>query len=412
MRLIPRLLACFALWGCNQAREQTPTPKLPESPPAAEPAPSTEARRPLVSPQPLREYRKYVGSIDGEHPITMDLTFKDQGKGLHGHGRYQYDQDGISKSVHADFHPADSFKLEMWDVSGNHVLETVTGRFTSLDSFAGDWTRYQPDSVQDTEHGTWKQTPIRREQGSFRMARTSAGITPVRFQLHRRKNDSASKARIRENRIEYRYDSLPSRLDLTLLQVLSGRDSLDSAINLSIERSMKEFCQPMLGSSLSAETPMPSFVDSLFAREWAQSQGGYFSSEYETEVMANANGVLSLKYAWSAYAGGAHGSHDHVYASIEVATGRKLDLTDILVPDYQDRLGALAGEPTCDGDPEREYPCTIEGLVGKGFAVLRNGLIFHATIGMRERDVFVDYADLAPLIRQGGILEPFRGRRN
>jgi hypothetical protein len=92
-----------------------------------------------------------------------------------------------------------------------------------------------------------------------------------------------------------------------------------------------------------------------------------------------------------------------------VATGRKLGLPDILVPDYRDRLGALAGGPTCDGDPEREYPCTIEGLVEKGFAILPRGILFHARIGPDERDVRFGFAGLALLIGQDGILERILG---
>lgn len=408
------LVAALAVADCKQAREKAPASALPELPPAAEPIaePTAEpmfspvARKPVISPQPFCEYRKYSGTIDGES-ITMDLTLKDPGSGLHGFGRYYYGREGLGRSVHAAFHDTDRFEFQLWDSSGNHIVETLTGRFSSLDAFAGDWTRFQPDSIQDPEYGFWKKTRIRREQGSFRLTRTMAGLIPVRIQVHRLVNDSGSQARIRENRIEDRLDSLPSRLDMTFLRVHSGRDSVDSVLNLGIDRILKDFCLSQEGVSMPPETPLPPFADSLFAREWASSGGRFFSTDYETIVMANANGVLSLRYSWSAYAGGAHGSDDHVYASFDAATGRRLELGDLLVPDYQDRLGALAGEPSCDADPERDYPCVIEGLVEKGFALLPDGIRFHATIGTSARDVFVSHADLAPLAKPGGILERF-----
>lgn len=421
------LLSTLTVAGCHKADDAkassnppkatipsvstiTPIPtKAPESAsPPAEPMYSSEIRQPLVSPHPLQEFRKYAGTIQGNHPITMELTFTDRGKGLHGHGRYRYDQEGIDKSVHANFNAANLFEFELYDTTGNYILETLKGRFTSLEAFEGVWTRYQPDSIQDPEYGTWKRMRILRERGSFQLARTTAGITPVRFEVFRKENDSTSRLKIKEGRVEAPYDSMPSNLDLAILRVQSGRDSIDSVINLGIDRAMKEFCMSHGGDSIPPETPISRFADSMFDRGWAYMRGEFFDDDFDTEVEANENGILSLRFSWSGYAGGPHPNDDHVYASIDVATGRKIGLKDILVPDYKDGLGSLAGEPSCDGDPE--YTCNIERIVAKGFAILHNGIVFHANIGMEDRDIIIAHGDLAPLIKKGGILERFQGQ--
>lgn len=414
MRMLLILLPALAIWSCREAKlakDAPPPPKTgsavmePMDTNVVEPMYSKEVRHPIPSSHPSREFRKFTGTVDGKRAFTMEINLKGSGSGS---GSYWYEHQAVANSVLSEFYEPDSFEFQLWDSSGNNILETLKGKFSSNEAFEGVWTRYQPDSVQDPEYGTWKKRRIRRERAPFRMTRMQEGVADLSFEVFRKENDSTSRAKIEGHRVEWYYDSLPSSLELVGLQARTGRDSLDSVINLRIDRASKEFLMSRGGRGLPIGLPIADFADSLFARGWRYMKGQYFDEAFDIAVETNGNGVLSLCFSTYDNAGGPHPNFDHAYTSIDLETGKVIGLEDILVPDYQHELGSLAEEPSCDGDSE--YPCTITRIVEKGFAIRHGGIVFHARIALRERDLFLSFADLAPLLKPGGILERFRGQ--
>jgi hypothetical protein len=362
-------------------------------------------------PQRFRRFDKYTGTIAGKYPITMDLTVVNEGRGLHGSGDYFYDKQGTRIPFSADFSDSNTFEFRIYGDVSVSSPESFTGRFSSLDTLEGSWTAFRFDSTAKTGGWNWdKKHPVKSLP--FKLAMTTSGTTPVKFEIFRRENSETSDRNKKENKVEYPYDTLPSNLQITVLQIAPANSSINASINGAIVRSLLEFCGMPENRKPAARNPVGDFVDRDFDRIWKEFKGEYFGIDYYCDVESNEKDILAVSYVENSYAGGAHGTYRKKFESFDIRTGKKLTLEDILIPKYRKPLGSLANEPTCLPDYEGDSPCTIDNLVQNGFAIRHDGIAFNRYFQGHEEEVFLTFKALSRLIKKDGVLENFRKPRS
>ena len=146
-------------------------------------------------------------------------------------------------------------------------------------------------------------------------------------------------------------------------------------------------------------------------------EDAYLARDQVVEVVTNEKGILCLNVGGYEYGGGAHGYGWVSYMNFDVATGKVLELKDLLVTNYSDRLNEIAariffGITENDGMLFDEDPNNFK--LNDNFAITGGGLIFTFNpyeiapyvAGMPE--VTIPYRDMEALIPAGGILARIR----
>jgi hypothetical protein len=122
-----------------------------------------------------------------------------------------------------------------------------------------------------------------------------------------------------------------------------------------------------------------------FLRELPEAAGGWFLDR-TVKVVHQTPRVLSLEATESSYLGGAHPNSRVTYASFDPATGRRIALAELFLPDFEERLRQVAEERFRE---VREIPpgadLAAEGFEFEGgrfalndnFAILEDGLVFY-----------------------------------
>lgn len=401
------ILATFALFlfACKP-KEEEKADKQPPKEPIARDFPKQLPRPASIFVEPAKPFKlfcRYQGSIGGNQPITMDMTLENQGGGTWTHGTYADDEGGKPQEFYG--HLADTgFAFELSDARGGP--ERFSGPFSSYESFEGTWIKNRIDSSFDSATYNWKVTETRISL-PFRLGRSTADFVPVRFEFYSRENDSLAKWNIAEHRIEYPYDSMPSRMSITLLQVEHPDKKIGATLNRNLTRSLLGFYGHRGGEK--HPESQASLADMLedFDRSWRDSHGAFFDDDFDCDVMANRKDFLSVRFEINSYAGGPHPDLDHSFATFDTRTGKKLALADLLVPGYEKKLGYAADPPFCNWEVGSDITCPTEDLVENGFALMPDGILFRPRIAGYPMDILVPHGNMAKLIRRDGLLAQF-----
>ena len=120
---------------------------------------------------------------------------------------------------------------------------------------------------------------------------------------------------------------------------------------------------------------------------------------YTTEVLHNANGLLTLATTYYGYTGGAHGNYYTVMHSFDLAKGQQLVYEDVLREENKAEILALLR--AAEGNYEDIYPTP-------NIALRRDGILFDfppyeiASYAEGEIQVLLPYAKLAPFLTTTG----------
>lgn len=120
---------------------------------------------------------------------------------------------------------------------------------------------------------------------------------------------------------------------------------------------------------------------------------------YNTEVLYNANGLLTLATSYYGYTGGAHGNYYSVMHNFDLAKGAQLVYDDVLREESKAKILALLR--AAEGNYEDIYPTT-------NIALRRDGILFNfppyeiASYADGEIEVLLPYAKIAPFLTATG----------
>jgi Protein of unknown function (DUF3298)/Deacetylase PdaC len=191
----------------------------------------------------------------------------------------------------------------------------------------------------------------------------------------------------------------------------------------------KEIRMGMVGDSLGGlvETPKAAFLNakkslfddfSAFAKEWdsadsTQSVSMYMQDESsKMDVFYADNKLLTLGFMQYSYTGGAHGNYGTTVRSYNLETKKRLELADILKPNYQKKLASALTKSA-----KRKFGLrptdNLEGVLfvkivepNNNFGLTPKGIFFSyvpyeiASYAQGELQIFVPFAEIRDLIKQ------------
>lgn len=164
-------------------------------------------------------------------------------------------------------------------------------------------------------------------------------------------------------------------------------------------------------------------LEAEFFQAYDESVAEGFESRYFDErtvqVVHQEAGVLSLEFAHSSFYGGAHPNYARVYHVLDITTGQRLALGDLLIDGWKERFHTL-GEAAFRKARELESNVSLEqeGFYFEGgtfqltdnFAVVADGLFFFYSpyeVGpwvLGSTEFVIPWGDVGDLILAGGPL--------
>ncbi|WP_027003222.1 DUF3298 and DUF4163 domain-containing protein [Hugenholtzia roseola] len=338
-----------------------------------------EAQSPLVR---NFEQIQYQGTLNGNLPIVMNLTFTEQTAS----GHYFYTKYQIPITLEGAKQANGTWKIEEKDKSYN------TTAF------------FEGKKVGDKFSGSWRNA-AGTKKFAFALTQIKEGI--VGFEGYRIKDEKQdSKGGISSLAIEVLYPtSIPTDLPTTLLQKLQ-----DSVIvgQLGAEFLGKDNVAAKLKRLHKGYFEGNTQDDDLdFALN--------YTDERSMSVIFNQSHILTLDYSGYSYAGGAHGTYGTLYQIWDLKKGKILHAKDIFVAPQNPALRqllvrqlrkdlALPKEQSLgdygfflDKDADLPLPDNM-AATGTGILFLY-GLYEIAPYVMGTTEIFISYAELKPFMR-------------
>ncbi len=184
-------------------------------------------------------------------------------------------------------------------------------------------------------------------------------------------------------------ESLNSVVNTTLANLIAGEEApirtkdLRKVIVTSVKTRLLNYKKQAVDTTEIAEMP----------DAWA------LEIRYTTEVLHNANGLLSLATQYYAYTGGAHGNYETVLHNFDVSKGKQLTYESLFSPDNNDQLLQLL--KSAASEYENIHPT-------KNIALTKEGILFDyppyeiASYAEGEIEVILPYKEVEPLLTETG----------
>ena len=333
-----------------------------------------------VTELPSTFYMQLKGTINGNLPITMEMTKTDSVV----HGTYYYDKIKIPITVYGN--SSGISKISLHEVDENfEETGKFEGEFVSADTFKGTWTNATTNKAMP-----------------FVLVQNKEGVAGISFEHFRKENCDLRNENLKhvEDIVSWT-DTLCSYIEVTTIKVSAANAEASAAINKTIS---DVIC-------FNGERHYPSiqaYVNSVDT----ESDEYYYTQEYSVRVLMNENNILSISIDYSEFSGGAHPLSGCTYYSFDLTTGKQIQLSDILKPGSAMRLNQI-GEPLFvkqyGEDGWNFEPGHFE--FNSNYAIMPGGLIFlfgqyeigSYAAGMPE--VFLPFKSIEELIKPGSVID-------
>ncbi len=133
---------------------------------------------------------------------------------------------------------------------------------------------------------------------------------------------------------------------------------------------------------------------------------------YGVSLLCNDKNIITLRFYYYSYTGGAHGLFGDDFSSIDLETGKTLSLDDIFVPGYKREIGRLldarvrqTDQVPTDGNLEDYGYFTDNITPGDTFYVTPDGIGFYYNIyeirpyAYGPSDIFLSFKEIKQLIK-------------
>lgn len=327
-------------------------------------------------------YKKFTGNV-GDIPIVMDLN-RDSTSLT---GSYYYAKIGIPMMLEGTIQTDGSFELKEF----NDKMVNTAKMFGVI-------------SAVGTLNGTW-QHANKGNTLALQLLEKTIGIAQVSFKGLENKN---CKFEGRGNSEMFDGEYGCTTFSVRMADVNTPSPDATRKINSAIFQSACE--------SSNSEGLFTS-MEQLMNRVNISSPDEGFNAEIFFSMVSNDNYILSLSQFVSWYNfGAAHPDYYTKLHNFDIRTGERIQLSDLLKPDYEYELNRLAEpkfieENGMEGDWEFE-PGYFQ--ISKNFAVMPGGLLFHFNpyeIGPYSSgapELFLSFQELNSLINPNGPLSMMR----
>ncbi len=371
------LLLFVFLFGCS------PSAKEGDSGQSTDTEAVDQAAAVVLAPE---FYKKLKGTI-GDIAITMDLVRRDSTLS----GKYYYDKVGLPISLNGTISTANAIVLSEYVGQGEET-GSFKGSFVSATEMEGNWTNSANHKVLP-----------------FKLKETTELAASIDFEHFHQENCATREKNLKHPKPEdeqWMTDTLCSYIDVTTLKAKTGKPAVDAAI-------AEALLAEISGHGNKTYPTMAAYLNSINDLE----EDEFISRDQYCAIICNEAGLLCVDAGGYEFGGGAHGIGWVSYLNFDLQTGRVLQLKDLLVPNYADRLDEVAAR-IFFSIPENEEMLFEENRdnfkVNDNFAVTPGGLIFTfnpyeiAAYAAGMPEVVIPYKDIEALIPAGGLLARIR----
>lgn len=341
----------LALAAC-QANQDTPTTSAPALP----------ATTPLADPATLVTFQKrYTGTI-GKSAVVVTLS-KDSTGDLAG--SYYYQKQRLPLLLRGRLRGQEA-EMEEQDEAGK-ITGRLKGRLTAT-GWAGTWTNPRTGAPLPLQL-------VENNAGSARLTYGEKEVKDCNVQFENRPNDSdnCSYVAIRVPLIED-HDKLNESVRQLLMDDGSG-------------------------------TPHSSGMD---IATWMKTRvaAGPIQSDVSVTDVNNEYHLLSLQIDDNTDSGGAHPNHGTQYVNFDLRSDTKIQLRDLLVPGYEQRLHQLGRRLFYEQNADNTMLNDADEFqMNENFLITPKGLQFHfnpyeaAAYAGGDPTVFISYKQLGTLLK-------------
>lgn len=153
------------------------------------------------------------------------------------------------------------------------------------------------------------------------------------------------------------------------------------------------------------------------------SPGIGYSEDRVVSVLYNANGIFSLNFDLAYFYATAHPNYARTFANLDVRTGRRITLDDVLVAGYRPRLNRIAEErfraskglKPADSLKQAGYEFPNDTfMLNDNFSIGPTGITFFynpyeiASYADGPTELLLTYRQIRDLLRPDGLLGPMR----
>jgi hypothetical protein len=199
------------------------------------------------------------------------------------------------------------------------------------------------------------------------------------------------------------------------------------AFNDAIRDSLTKFIQDMLLDNYFHEQRTKSLdeMTELYFEDYKNTQTDFIGYNFPWEIKNtisvnyNAQSILSFQSEFYHFTGGAHGMTGVYFANFNSQTGKKLELTDLLIPGYENELNKVAEKifrkvrELKSEDNFEEAGFWFERnkfALNENFGIKTDGLVFFfnsyeiAPYAMGPTEILIPYKEIKNLVKQDGPL--------
>jgi len=240
------------------------------------------------------------------------------------------------------------------------------------------------------------------------------------------KENSDTKIKYSIKHYENKFGSCDSS-DAGCAKVLFEYPEINYAFNSSVEDSISNCIQQFLISSYSdyrKTRSLDSMTESFFSDYENNLQDvPNYSLPWEINntivIVYNDRSIVSLQSVVYSFTGGAHGNEVVYFANLNSQSGKRLQLSDLLVPRYKKEIDNI-GEKIFRKDKALEAAENLEDAgywfqdnkftTNENFGIKTNGLVFYfnsyeiAPYAMGPAELFIPYSEIKNLIKKDGSL--------
>lgn len=304
-----------------------------------------------------KAYKKYKGLIGDKYPIKLDITTK----GTDFQGSIFYDTCGSDIPIHGTISKSKEMNIFVEaadDKSEDYSNEVFRGKFTAINVVEGVWTNRNKKSSHD-----------------FKFSEITDGITPIYFDiLHSGPNGP------------------PVYIDLVRVKLP----------NKAVERLINQDIRCRLANIINSRKYKT--ISSIVANiQRVFDEIGGDSMEFECNVITNESNILSISINSIVFTGGMPpATYNTFLLNYDVSTGQQIDLEDLLIPDFEQRLDSI-------NDAKKNYQ--NQGFkLNNNFAITNSGLLFQCIdhkMGHENPTKLIPYNKIEYIIKKDGILQRF-----
>ena len=307
-------------------------------------------------------YNHFSGTIK-DISISADLIKRDDNITL----TYYYNKVGLPITLSGKIGENNEFTLKQMVLKGKPA-ETFTGKFTANGKIEGKWKMSNKKEIFD-------------------------------FKLQENTENSV-KFKIIESKKELKLsEEATCEDDITMYYPVDNANLQKAIVKLFFN-----------GKTGNPEDLIKKNTAALFKNfKEANSEMPWNRNEF-TDIMYNADGILSYGIQSDEYTGGAHGNYAADFAVFDIKTGMKYTLSDIFKSGYEEKLQKIIYQKikTNRGISDEEMSNTFELPipVSKNFYVNKAGIGFTynpyeiASYADGSDEVFVRYKELKGLVKQ------------